>query len=77
MVKGISRQVILVKSPDPALYEQAIFVLREDAKGITDPMLLKEALRAARPGKKRIPGPVWACAGAALMALVWWLTVVL
>ena len=27
MVKGISRQVILVHSPDPKLFEQAIFIL--------------------------------------------------
>ena len=26
MVKGISRQVIVVHSPDPALFEQAIFI---------------------------------------------------
>ena len=31
MVKGISRQVIVVRSPDPKLFEQAIFILREDA----------------------------------------------
>ena len=42
MVKGVSRQVIVVKSPDPKLFEQAIFILRTDAEGITDEMLLKE-----------------------------------
>ena len=31
MVKGISRRVILVKSPDPRLFEEAIFIVREDA----------------------------------------------
>ena len=31
MVKGISKQVIVVQSPDPQLFEQAIFILREDA----------------------------------------------
>ena len=45
MVKGISRQVIVVHSPEPKLFEQAIFILKEDAveQGITDEMLLKEA----------------------------------
>lgn len=33
MVKGISRQVIVVRSPDPKLFEQAIFILRENALG--------------------------------------------
>ena len=31
MVKGTTRQVVLVKSPDPQLFEQAIFILRENA----------------------------------------------
>ena len=31
MVKGINRQVIVVRSPDPSLFEQAIFLLRPDA----------------------------------------------
>ena len=29
MVKGISRQVILVPSPDKALFDQAIFILND------------------------------------------------
>ena len=38
MVKGISRQVIVVHSPDPKLFEQAIFILKDNAvgEGITD-----------------------------------------
>ena len=45
MVKGISRQVIMVRPPEPKLFEQAIFILRDDAipDGITDEMLLREA----------------------------------
>ena len=31
MVKGVTRQVILVKSPDPRLFEQAIFIVKEEA----------------------------------------------
>ena len=33
MVKGISRQVIVVQSPEPKIFEQAIFILKEDALG--------------------------------------------
>ena len=42
MVKGISRQVIVVHSPDPKLFEQAIFILKDDAiqNGVTDEALL-------------------------------------
>ena len=42
MVKGISRQVIVVHSPEPKLFEQAIFILKEDAlrqEGVTDDLL--------------------------------------
>lgn len=30
MVKGVTRQVVMVRSPDPKLFEQAIFLLREN-----------------------------------------------
>lgn len=84
MVKGISRQVIVVQAPEPKLFEQAIFILKENAvgEGITDEVLLKEAqqvLRSSdRQGKKRhlyLYGAVWAAGGALLTGLAWILTV--
>ncbi len=81
MVKGISKQVILVQSPDPKLFDQAIFILKDGAVGISDEALLKEACEAvdAPEGKRRLwyYGPAWACAGAVVTALVWGLTLVL
>lgn len=78
MVKGITKQVIVVHSPDPKLFEQAIFILKEDAvgEGITDEILLKEAQRAIRKPKNPpiMSGPLWACAGAGITGLVWLLT---
>ena len=78
MVKGVSKQVIVVHSPDPKLFEQAIFILKEDAQGVTDEELMKEANQAIRghqrDGKKRklyLYGPVWACGGAMLTGAVW------
>ena len=77
MVKGVSRQVVVVRSPDQKLYEQAIFILREDAHGYTEDMLLKEALEAAKHQKPRrnpiIPA-LCAVGGAALTGLAWLLT---
>ncbi len=69
----------MVASPDKKLFEQAIFILKEDgaAHGITDEMLLKEASKAIAVEKKRVRwyrGPLWACGGAVLMGLVWLLT---
>lgn len=77
MVKGISRQVIVVQSPNPKLYEQAIFILRDDAAGITDDMLLKEAMGAQKRPGVSMPGVFWAVGGAAVTAMVWLLTVLL
>lgn len=84
MVKGISRQVIVVHSPDPKLFEQAIFILRDEAvgqEGVTDQALLKEAQRLIHsPEPKRHAyqsGLVWACGGALLTGLAWLLTVLL
>ena len=81
MVKGITKQVIVVHSPDPKLFEQAIFILKEDAirEGVTDEMLLKEAKKAVNQRKKAKiqSGPVWACAGAGITGLVWLLTALL
>lgn len=82
MVKGISRQVILVQSPDPKLFDQAIFILKDEAvgKGITDEALLKEAqqvIRAPQRRQLRYYGPAWACGGAAMTGLVWLLTALL
>ena len=83
MVKGTSRQVIVVHSPDPKLFEQAIFILREDAKDVTNEALLKEAnLAIRRPGVESrsgwwLYGTGWACAGAGIMALLWFVSTLL
>lgn len=85
MVKGVSRQVIVVQSPGEELFDQAIFILKDEAvgKGITDEELLKQAqqaIRGGKPGKKRklwLYGPVWACVGAVITGLVWLATVML
>ena len=79
MVKGISRQVILVDSPDTKLFEQAIFILKDNAEGITDEMLLKEARRVINRPKNARPfrGAAWACGGALLTAIIWLFTIFL
>ena len=83
MVKGVSRQVIVVHAPDPKLFDQAIFILREDvvdSGGVTDEKLLQEANRIiALPNNRKrrwnVLGCVmWASAGALLTAAAWVLT---
>lgn len=80
MVKGISKQVIVVNSPDKELFDQAIFILKDEAvgQGITEELLLKEARKTINSsGKKRYLryyGPVWACGGALVTGFVWLIT---
>ncbi len=50
VVKGTSKRIVVVKSPDPRFFEQAIFIMREDVRpggsgGASD--VLKEAQRVA------------------------------
>lgn len=79
MVKGISRQVIVVQSPDTKLFEQAIFILNDSAigqDGITDEALLKEANRIAGMSsgqKHRLwhAGFFWAACGSMLTGIIW------
>lgn len=86
MVKGISRQVIVVQAPEPKMFEQAIFILKDDAvgEGITDEALLKEAQQAIRGterpagrGRFALHGALWAAAGALATALIWLVTMLL
>lgn len=89
MVKGISRRVVMVKSPDPDIFDEAIFIVREGAMnrpGVTGDELLNEALsvaetyvRGAGGSIKRVKVPCWGWAlmGAAAVGLVWLLTAIL
>lgn len=80
LVKGISRQVIVVQGPKEELFDQAIFILKNDiscGKGVTDEALLKEAHRlinAGAAGKRNKPQlyPLfWAGVGALAMGTLW------
>ena len=81
MVKGVSRQVIVVHAPEPKMFELAIFILKDNmGEGITDELLLKEAKQVISGNmreKKRhyfLYGLFWACGGALLTGLAWLLT---
>ncbi len=89
MVRGISRRVIVVDAPDTDLFEQAIFIVRNDALhrgGVTAQQLVEEACRVARsyghahsPRRARLHRALpalWAAAGAGTIALAWILSAV-
>ncbi len=84
MVKGRNKRVVIVKSPDPRVFEQAIFILREDfspGRGGAD--IVREAekvadhyLKGALYAPKRLLlklRPLLIGAGSALLALLLWL----
>ena len=84
MVKGTSRRVIVVDSPDPKLFEQAIFIVKNEAfaqEGVTSQQVLGEACRIARgyaaaqavrvPLWRRVPRWAWLAGTAAAAAAVW------
>ena len=77
MVKGISKQVIVVHAPETQLFEQAIFILKDGSAGVTDEALLKEARRimgdsaGRRKRKTWLRGFLWAVAGACVTGLAW------
>ena len=85
MVKGISRQVIVVDAPEPKLFDQAIFILKDDmGEGITDEALLKEAQKAIHGSDKSawkrhiwLYGAFWAAAGALMTGAAWLMTIMI
>ena len=82
MVKGISRRVVVVDSPDQRYLEQANFIVRNDSggEGVTDRELVEEARRVARgyTGGSRLSRAwrelnplVYTLIGAGSIGLVW------
>lgn len=77
MVKGVSKQVIVVHSPDPQMFEQAIFILKDGQQGVSEEALLKEAKRLintpriSKRARFLLAGPTWACGGALITSLLW------
>lgn len=81
MVKGTSRRVIVVDSPDPNLFEQAIFIVKNDVftrEGVTQQQVLGEACRIAKgyaqvhglATRRKIPGWIWWLAAGGLAAVL-------
>lgn len=87
MVRGTNRRVVVVRSPDPGIFEEAIFVIREDLfhQGASADKVLAEARQAAnaylrkttgRTPKgfwrlRRLPAALYAGLGAAAAGVAW------
>lgn len=82
MVKGTTRHVILVKSPDPRVFEEAIFIVREDAKStsLTPDGIIREAQDIAsdyirthlrHSARRPLPSGAYVLLGAAVTGGIW------
>ena len=86
MVKGVSRRVIVLKSPNLHLFDEAIFIVKEDVLregGVTGDEIIKQAQEVANNYVRhnhakgllsKIPAPAFAALGAAFTAAIWLLT---
>jgi len=84
LVKGVSRRVVVIRSPGSDQFEQAIFIMKDGQQGSWD--VVQEACRIAReytqgekkPGfLKRLPGIVYCAFGALTVAILWAATTLL
>ena len=84
LVKGVSRRVVVIKSPDRSVFEEAIFIVKEDAlhKGVTREEIIREAQEVAneyltsnqrKSRLSKLPGYVYAFIGAVGFAAVYFL----
>lgn len=80
MVKGLARRVIVVKPEQDRMFEQAIFILRDDVKAVDEDALVRQACECAKKYVKdsscrrrrvKIPAPAFAAAGAAVTGVAW------
>ena len=81
MVKGITRQVILVDSPDRQHFEKAIFILKDGGSGLSEEALLDEAralaeksMQPEKDGDETLLRILYALAGAGLVGAAWLLS---
>jgi len=82
VIKGVSRRVIVVKSPDRRFFEEAIFIVREsvaEGGGVTAEQVVEEARRVAdsyarreaRHWRWRLPAVGYVAVGALLATVLW------
>ena len=88
MVKGLARRIILIKSPDSDIFEEAIFLVKEEAlsKGVNQKDIIRQAQAVAneyiktntkKKAIRSLPPYVIFVSGAILTGLIWLVTIIL
>ena len=88
MVKGLSRRVVMVRYPEAGVFEQALFVVRDDAssvRGVSADEVLAEACRIAQrqaggggiKSRKRWPPLAYLLLGAGSVGIAWGISLLL
>ena len=77
MVKGVSKRILHVKTPG-STFAEAIFILKEDVKGVSEEEIIKEAESLAAGGvkkgkisKKTATNLFFSALGAVFVAVLW------
>ena len=81
MVKGTTRQVIVVKGADQTLFDQAIFLVRDEALstgGVTEEQLLQQARTVCRqkPVSRVLTNALYSAIGAVSVGLIWFISLI-
>ncbi|MBE6915601.1 MAG: translation initiation factor 2 [Ruminococcaceae bacterium] len=78
MVKGVSKQVVVVKPPQ-GIFEEAIFILKEDTVGVDAEQVVSQARAVANEyvseqcewKQMRNHAPLWFSVGALCASFLW------
>lgn len=84
MVKGVSKQVVVVKPPQ-GMFEEAIFILKEDTVGVDAEQVVSQARAVANEyvseraewKQMRYYAPLWFSVGALCASFLWILCVLI
>ena len=77
IVKGTSRRVVVVRPEPETLFEQIIYIVRDDAlaqPGVSEQEVLRQAANAVQPRMKRVPHPRRRRRRSRLTAALLWLS---
>ena len=84
MVKGVSKRIVHIKEGKSQLFSEAIFILKEEVRGVSEDELIKEALsiaeesrgRVRKISKKTVSNLCFGALGALLVSVFWILSTI-